>query len=57
MHFLREKLYFLMEVSGIFQGYTPGCDYYTKEFAMLLTSQLDAPLLYAEGLRLLVDLN
>lgn len=60
---IAEKLFYLpgkrkeILVAAPHHGYTPGSDYYTKEFAMLLASQLDAPLLYAEDLRPKVDLN
>lgn len=60
---ITEKIFYMpgerreILVAAPHHGYTPGCDYYTKEFAMLLASQLDAPLLFAEDLRPLVDLN
>ncbi len=38
-------------------GYIRGSDYFTKEFAQRLASQLGSPLIYADGLRPLVDLN
>lgn len=44
-------------VAAPHHGYQRGCDYYTKEFATILSAQLGATLLVADGLRPLVDLN
>ena len=44
-------------VAAPHHGHQQGCDYYTKEFASLLSAQLGAALLVADGLRPLVDLN
>jgi len=44
-------------VAAPHHGYQQGCDYYTKEFASLLSAQLGGALLVADGLRPLVDLN
>ncbi len=44
-------------VAAPHHGYQRGCDYYTKEFALILSTLLGAPLLVADGLRPLVDLN
>lgn len=44
-------------VAAPHHGYQQGCDYYTKEFAGILASGLGATLVFADGLRPLVDLN
>ena len=44
-------------VAAPHHGYQRGCDYYTKEFATILATQLEASLLVADSLRPLVDLN
>jgi len=44
-------------VAAPHHGYQRGCDYYTKEFATILSARLGAALLVADGLRPLVDLN
>ncbi|MGD0153285.1 MAG: hypothetical protein ABSC17_05925 [Thermacetogeniaceae bacterium] len=44
-------------VAAPHHGYQRGCDYYTKEFALILSAQLGAALLVADGLMPLVDLN
>jgi hypothetical protein len=44
-------------VAAPHHGYQRGCDYYTKEFATILATQLAASLLVADSLRPLVDLN
>lgn len=60
---IAEKIFYLpgkrreILVAAPHHGYIEGCDYYTKEFAMLLASRLDAGLLVAEDLRPQVDLN
>jgi hypothetical protein len=44
-------------VAAPHHGYQKGCDFYTKEFATILATQLEASLLVADSLRPLVDLN
>lgn len=44
-------------VAAPHHGLQKGCDYYTKEFASILSELLDATLMVADGLRPLVDLN
>jgi hypothetical protein len=44
-------------VAAPHHGYQQGCDFYTKEFAIMLAAKLEATLLWADGLRPLVDIN
>jgi hypothetical protein len=63
VHQIAEKIFYLpgqrkeILIAAPHHGYTRGCDYYTREAAALLAAQLNASLLFAEGLRPLVDLN
>ncbi len=60
---LKQKLHFQpglnrqLVVAAPHHGYQKGCDFYTMEFASILSGLLNASLVFGDGLRPLVDLN